>query len=563
MKRVSILIGRVPAIAAALLVMALVPTSPQAQGVGSPKPKLVVVVSIDQFSADLFAKWRGRLPGGLGFLSQNGIVYPNGFQSHGMTETCPGHSTILTGKHPNKTGISANDWFDKQSGQIKYCLDDPDVTLAHNSTSAGVSPKLLVASTYGDWLKASSPASRVFGVSGKDRGAITMSGHRANGVFWWAPGFGFTTWLEPGQTAQEKLAPVAALNSKLLADNRARPFTWRYADQRCKALEGDYSTGGRAWRARLPLAPPSDTAAAEKDALYSPYLDDVTFQAAEALLDEFKLGDGEATDLLTLSLSATDLVGHRFGAQGPEMCDQIARLDARLGRFLQTLQAVHGQVLVVLTADHGGSDFPERLSAQGQEGERLPASDWLKKINQNLREQFDLTYDPLLQAGGLNSLYVVGPAKTKPSEEQRRKLIDAALNIMRDDPKVYEAYASEDLIGQAQGDTTSPPNEITVRERMRRSAFPGRVGDIVIAFKPYVTAYDATASAVAGHGTPWNYDRRVPIIFWWKGGEAQERVLPLETVDIAPTLAAVTDVTPPSDIDGRCRRLTTTMDCPN
>src|SRR5436190_378630 len=98
----------------------------------------------------------------------------------------------------------------------------------------------------------------------------------------------------------------------------------------------------------------------------------------------------------------------------------------------------------------------------------------------------------------------------------------------------------------------TPPAEISVAERMRRSAYPGRVGDVLVAFQPYQTPTSPGLSYVASHGSPWNYDRRVPVLFWWKGGEARERVLPIETVDIAPTLAAVTGVKPPADIDGRC-----------
>ena len=127
-----------------------------------PDPKLVVVISIDQFSANLYAQHRPEFVGGLKTLSQ-GIVYPNGYQSHAMTETCPGHSTLLTGKHPNKTGISANDWYDRAAGKQVYCLGDPSVTLADDPKGKPVSPANLVVTTYGDWLKAVSPRSRVFG----------------------------------------------------------------------------------------------------------------------------------------------------------------------------------------------------------------------------------------------------------------------------------------------------------------------------------------------------------------------------------------------------------------
>ena len=541
-------------IAAASVALSAAAGSALAVPVGAPKPKLVVVISIDQFGASLFEQYRPQFRGGLGRLAAQGTVYPSGYQSHGMTETCPGHSTLLTGKHPNKTGIVANDWYDKTTGKKTYCLDDPSVTLANDPSGGGrlVSPKLLMADTYGDWLKAVSPASKVYAVSGKDRGAINMAGHKADGVFWLETRFGMTTWVAPGEDAKTKLAPVAAFNARLVADQKKKPFVWTYADKRCKALEDDYLTGGRAWRAALPRPVPAGEAAATTDLSVSPYTDRVTLEAAQTLREQFKLGDGQATDVLTISLSATDFVGHRYGSKGPEMCDQLMRLDDRLGVFLDSLDKVKGPVLVVLSADHGGSDFPERLTQQGYDAGRVPSIPWMKALNAEVRGQFALDYDPLIQAGGIESLYVVGPDGKAPAAVDQARVTAAALAILTRRPEVFEAYDANTLFTAAPPPKGTPPDEISVAERMRRNAYPGRVGDILVAFKPYQTLAAAGLTYVASHGSPWDYDRRAPILFWWKGGPARERVLPIETVDIAPTIAAVTGVTPPADIDGRC-----------
>jgi predicted AlkP superfamily pyrophosphatase or phosphodiesterase len=537
------------ALTAALFVLA---GPAQAATVTKPDPRLVVVISIDQFSASLFEQYRASFKGGLGRLAREGVVYPSGYQSHGMTETCPGHSTLLTGKSPNKTGIVANDWYDLTTGKKTYCLDDPLVTLAHDPAAKGVSPKLLEAQTYGDWLKVASPNSRVYAVSGKDRGAIAMAGHHGDGVFWLQQGFGFTTWVEPGQDAKARLAPVAALNLKLAVDLKKGAQTWTYADKACAAKEADYVTGDRKWRAALPLPKPTDAAGAARDLATSPYTDRVTLEAAKALREEFHLGDGAAVDLLTVSLSGTDFIGHRFGTRGPEMCDQLGQLDARLGEFLDSLSKVKGQVLVVLAADHGGSDFPERLAEQGYAAGRVPPVAWLKDLNAAVRDQLGLAYDPLVQAGGIESLYVVGADGKTPSVVDHARISAAALAILARRPEVFAAYDANTLATAAPPPKGTPPDELSVAERMRRSAYPGRVGDILVAFQPYQTPASPNANYVAGHGSPWNYDRRVPILFWWEGAGARERVLPIETVDIAPTIAAVTGVTPPADVDGRC-----------
>lgn len=528
-----------------------------------PDPKLVVVISVDQFSANLYAQHRPEFVGGLATLSQ-GIVYPNGYQSHAFTETCPGHSTLLTGKHPNKTGISANDWYDRATGKTVYCLADPTVALADDPKGRAVSPANMIATTYGDWLKAVSPTSRVFGVSGKDRGAITMSGHKADGQFWYQPGFGFTTWVAPGQTAQDRLKPVAAFNAKLSADLKAHPFTWDYAKpsaKRCKALEADYQTGGRQWRAALPIPPATSEADKQRDLYASPYTDQVTLELAQRLRETYGLGDGPQVDLLTISLSATDFIGHRYGTRGPEMCDQIARLDERLGVFLKSLDKVKGGVLVVLAADHGGADFAERLHGEGYGFDRVIGKPWIAKLNAQLRSELALTWDPLIADGGIDQIYVVGPDRKTPSLADRARITAAALALINRDPVVAQAFDSNAIFAMEAAPADASPEELSVAERVRRSAYPERVGDILIAFKPDRVPSTPGATYVSTHGSPWDYDRRVPILFWWKGAAPHERVLPLDTVDIAPTLAAATGLKPPGDIDGVCRPLVFGRSC--
>ncbi len=522
-----------------------------------PDPKLVVVISIDQFSANLYAQHRPEFVGGMKTLSE-GIVYPNGYQSHAFTETCPGHSTLLTGKHPNKTGISANDWYDKATGKTVYCLADPAVVLADDPKGRAVSPANLLATTYGDWLKDVSPGSRVFGVSGKDRGAITMSGHKADGQFWYQPGFGFTTYVREGQTAQERLKPVAAFNAKQAADLSKHPFVWDYAKataKRCQALEADYETGGRKWRAALPI--PAVTSQADKlrDLYASPYTDQATLELAQTLRETYGLGDGPQVDLLTISLSATDFVGHRYGTRGPEMCDQLARLDDRLGAFLKSLDKVKGGVLVVLAADHGGADFAERLAGEGFDYDRVNGKPWLAKLNTQVRADLGLSWDPLFADGGIDEIYVLGPDKKPLPAADQARITAAALAHLNRDPLVAGAFDTNALLTMEPAPANASPEELSLAERLRRSAYPGRVGDILVAYRPDRVPSMPGPTYVSTHGSAWDYDRRVPILFWWKGATPHERILPLDTVDIAPTIAAVTGVKPPADIDGVCRPL--------
>jgi predicted AlkP superfamily pyrophosphatase or phosphodiesterase len=284
-------------------------------------PSLIVTLVVDQLSANLFNQYRGQFTGGLKTLADQGMVSINGYQTHGVTVTCAGHSTILTGAHPARSGIPSNDWIDTTTGQTTYCLAAPENTLAHgkNTDNGPVGPGQLAASTVGDWLKAVSPESRVYGVSG----------HKADGAFWLTDGFGFTTYVEPGQSAEARLAPMAALNARMIDRfSRATP-SWTYANDACRRREGQWTIAGQTFASRLPTA--NDR---YED---SPVLDELTLEGAIELLETQQLGRRGVTDMLGVSLSATDRIGHGFGTQGPEMCEQMLRLDAALGVFLDKL----------------------------------------------------------------------------------------------------------------------------------------------------------------------------------------------------------------------------------
>ncbi len=511
-----------------------------------PPPKLVVVISVDQLGSNLFNEWRPRFKSGLKTLSREGLVYANGWQSHAGTETCPGHSTMLTGKHPNKTGIPSNDWLDPVTGKTVYCLADPGVTLADTVKGGNgpVSPKQLQASTLGDWLKDKSPASRVYGIAGKDRGAIAMAGHKADGIFWWQDDFGFTTWVEPGQTAEARLADVAGLNAELKARFMVAPPSWGYTNDQCRALEADFTSAGVAWRSQLPPA-------GRFRFDYTPFLDEVTADGALRLIADKKLGAGPATDLLAVSFSATDRIGHMYGVQGPEMCDQLYRLDVAIGRLLEGLKAVPGGVVVVVTADHGGADFTERLNAHGYPEVRRLDFTILKRLNDPLRAQFKLEADPI--SFDSSGLYIVGKDRIRLPQPLRGKVAKAAVALLAREPDVQAAWTLEDVLAAPPPAPGTPPEAFTLLERATLSAVSGRSPDVVVALKPGVFPLSGRpGGAISTHGSPWDYDRRVPILVWWPGAPSQERFLSIETTDIGPTLAHLVGVTPPADIDGRC-----------
>jgi predicted AlkP superfamily pyrophosphatase or phosphodiesterase len=508
------------------------------------KPDLIVLIAVDQFSASLFDQWRGRFKSGLKRLIDEGIVYSNAYQSHGLTETCAGHSTMLTGKHPRGTGIVANEWFDTKTGDQVYCVEAPAFSVASNP-KRHVGPTNLLATTLGDWMKDQQPTSRVVAVSGKDRASITMAGHHGDGVFWYEDNFGFTTYLAAGEDAVAKLTPLAGLNIKIKAETASPPL-WTYSEDSCRALEADYQFGPRTWHSKLPPENPSG-ANVRPVHLIDPY----TMEAARMLVDHFQLGRRGVTDLLAVSLSATDFVGHGYGTQGPEMCDHLYRLDAQIGAFLTFLDGLGPRVLVVMTGDHGGSDFVERLALRGfASARRIDSKAFLKAVNDELKSKFSLTADPLVTPD-FAQFYAVDDKKLALGEPLRTKVIEAAVAIFIGREEVEEAFSLKDLLGHKVKRTAQ--SDYSLRDRYALSVMDGRSGDIIVAFKSGIATGPALPTGfLMGHSGPYRNDTAVPIAFWWQGMKGQTRILPVDTTMIAPTLANIIDAKPPADLDGTC-----------
>jgi predicted AlkP superfamily pyrophosphatase or phosphodiesterase len=520
------------------------------------RPKLIILISIDQFSADLFNGFRTEFREGLKQLSQ-GIVYANAFHAHGVTETCAGHAVIASGRHPSATGIIANQWFDQKLSVDRYCTDDGVHVAATAKRKAGVGPSLLEVSTLGDWLKAASPSNRVFSVAGKDRSAIMMGGHQPNGAFWFDGKQGFDTWGATAEEARHRLTPLAALNAQL-ARRLAASTQWTYVRGNCRVREARIPLADdKMFHAHLPPDPPA-TIAGQPAAAGSPLppwlYDSVTVDAALSLIETERLGRSSSTDLLAIGLSATDMVGHAYGSQGPEMCDQMTRLDAELGRLLKRVEVLRIPVVIAVTADHGGGDIPERLAMRGYaEAGRIDPVALLAQLNAAARNAAGIDWNPLRPA-------FFDPTQLVVVDREGRTLADAALKRRIADAAATRALETSGVVGAWTGealqarrvDPATSPDLLSVDDRMALSYFAGRSGDILLATDPLKTAAPALPGLfMMGHSGPSDFNRRVPILFWWPGAMPQERALPVEVVDLAPTLAAMIEVSPGS-VDGQC-----------
>lgn len=524
---------------------ATAPASPAATATPAPAPAgpppLVVAISVDQFSADLFAQYRARFSGGIARLLA-GAVFPSGYQSHAATETCPGHSTILTGTHPARNGIIANNWYvpaiDREDKRV-YCAED-ETDPASSSGKPVVSANHLKVPTLGDLVKRANPAAKNVAVSAKDRAAVMMSGHNSDIAYWWE-GDGFATYkdrqLTPAAQAEnEAVARLVAAGAPELPTPQ-----WCGVVDRAVAIK-DFTIG----TFRFPLA-----AGDIRSFGRTPRMDAATGDLALRLVDEQKLGKDAVTDVLSVSFSATDYVGHAFGHEGVEMCIQLAQLDATIGKLFAGLDERGIDYVAVLTADHGGIDAPERLKLQGfPMAQRLDPALTSGALSQAVSTSTGVTppSGPLFYgAGGSGDIWIAEGL----TEDDRAKALDALVALLEANEQVVAVYTSDELARMPvpEGD----PQDWDMAERTRASFDPERSGDVLMMTARGVVPGDPIPGYTATHGSPWDYDRRVPILFWRKGLAGFEQPDPVETVDIAPTLAAIVGLDlPEGTFDGRC-----------
>lgn len=503
-------------------------------------PKLIVAISVDQFSADLFAEYRGRFTGGFARLMQ-GAVFPAGYQSHAATETCPGHSTILTGSRPSRTGIIANDWVDQRSntrpGFKVYCAEDERVP-GSTFDDYTVSDVHLMVPTLGERMKAADPRTRVVSVAGKDRAAVMMGGHKVDEL-WWFGKNGFVSYA--GRAMPPVVARANAAVAKRIATAQPAMTLPTFCQPLARAVRvGDKTVGtGRFERAAGDVA----------NFRRSPEYDAAVLALAAGLIQDMKLGQGPQTDIISIGASATDYVGHGYGTEGSEMCLQLTSLDQSLGEFFRVLDATGVDYQVVLTADHGGSDASERLAAHAvPDAVRLDGEFTVDRIGKAIGEKLKIA-GPVLYGGVNGDVWY----DIKLTAAQRAAVEREAIAMFAAHPQTQAVFTRAQILATTVPNT--PPETWSLIERARASFYPPRSGDLLVAMKPRVLTvpHPVAGTAVATHGSFWDYDRRVPILFWRKREGGFEEPFGVETVDILPTLAATIGLpVPRSEIDGRC-----------
>jgi arylsulfatase A-like enzyme len=476
----------------------------------SVKPRLVVAIAIDQFRYDYLTRFHDAYTGGLKRLLDQGADFTNAHYIHVPTVTAVGHSTFLTGATPAMSGIIANEWWDREAKKRVTSVSD-DTTQLLGGAGAGSSPQRLLQSTVGDELKMSGKGGKVIGVSIKDRSAILPAGHMADGAYW----FDGKTGHFVSSTYYFAALPgwVAELNASHPADKFA----------------------GKTWLGHQMPAPGVDLYNAV-DA--TPYGNELIQQCALAALAAEKLGTGERVDLLAVSYSANDYVGHRYGPDAPEVRDMAIRVDTLVGDLMRAAekQAGVGRVIFVLTADHGVTAVPEENTKRKMPGGRLNTQGERDAVEKVVSARFGEGRWILDMSEGIFLNTDTIAAKKADVGEVERVAADA----LRALPHVFRVYTRTQLLN---GWVANDPVDVRVRNGFNAA----RSGNLLILHDPYwISGTSGTT-----HGSAFDYDTHVPVLFLGPGVRAGRYHHEVAVNDIAPTLATMLDIETPSGSVGR------------
>jgi len=510
------------------------------------QPRLAVVIVVDQMRADYLAEYGSEFDGGFRRLTEHGAVFSSAYHDHALTETSPGHSTIVTGVFPSRHGVIGNEIWDRGRGELMNTVIDPETAMVGAQRRSGRSPWRLERTAIGDWLKASSPRSKVFGVSLKDRSAVFLAGQRPDGAYWYD---------ERAGTFVTSSFYRDALPEWVIAFNATEPVK-QYFGQYWSPLDTGSASSrpdrwGRGSSDDYPTFPHAMVGDGESpDRRFytrfrlTPFADLLTLEFTERLIEAEHLGDDDDVDLLLIGLSASDYIGHRYGPGSAELRDHYLRLDDYLGDFFEYLDERIGEggYLTVLSSDHGALPVPERLAEHGDRGSRIH---W-----DTLLEQLEPVVARAQQTGVVSSLptlhYEFGVifefGDVAVSQSEVDALADIVATQLNRHPLVLEAFTHKQM--REHDDRGSPWFDLYAR-----SFYPTRAPDVIVHVREDNLITDRPVGTT--HVSPHEYDRHVPLIFAGAGIAAGQQSDAVRTADIAPTLAALLGIGAPADLDGR------------
>jgi len=480
-------------------VVGLTVSQPKAQ---SGKPRLVIVISVDQMKAEYFDWYGAHWNGGLKRLFTDGVVYTQAMLDYASSETGPGHATLSTGSFPRHSGILGNDWIDPTTRRSVYCVED-STALEVEGMGGGRSPRNLKVTALGDWLKKASSTSRVVSVSIKDRAAILMGGQHPDQAYWYDSKTGK---LVTSSYYSTKLAPWVSEFNAANWVQRNLPPVWNKLMPEENYTGPDDQRGEFLWGGSRTFPHPFLQNERTSRLTASPWGDALLMDAARAAVKGEQLGTRGVTDILFLGLSCTDYIGHAFGPNSHEMQDNLARLDASLGGFIADMETVvgKGNLIVTLSADHACMPMPEYTQdVEHKQARRLnirtelyPALDRLDSL---LRTEWGIGEQLFDRQNFIN--YKAAAAKNITPELLEQRLREGMIAI----DGIADVYFKSEL-------SSSTPIKRPYGERFQHSYYAPRGEDFQIRFdeNTLVSGYPTGSS----HGSVYDYDNHIPLVVW-------------------------------------------------
>lgn len=524
--------------------------------------RLVVMVVVDQMMPMQLTRLAPYFDGGFGRFLAEGEQWTNASHGHGVTETAPGHASLATGTFPSRHGIVGNEWWGPEGETIR-AVADPNVELVGgplNLRTEPSSPANLVLPGISDYLQQLDPESQCVGVSGKDRSAILGMGWAGEAYWWFTDGRGFvssswygdalpdwvlewnTDWLERARTAGlswESTLPDGIEEAGTGADDREGEN--KLLHDTTFPHEGPEFTDEPDVRQVIRAA---------QWVYETHFMDDFTLELAERAVRAKGLGTDEHVDYLLLGLSSCDTVGHRFGPRSHEVTDTLLRTDDLLGRFFELLDehVGKGKWVAVLSADHGVLELPETLRAQGIDAQRIQGraliDTELAAVERSLTETLGGDYVAGIRFEGLR--FSQSKARTAGLDLKAARVAGAKALMQEAGAYFDYAFTAEGLEAKLRELAQSGERAHDAEALMARSYYPERSPDVSLVVKPRHVVWRAGTT----HGSPWDYDREVPLIFLGPGFEPGVHAEPCLTVDVLPTLFDRMGLPVPANLDG-------------
>jgi len=517
------------------------------------KPKLILVISVDQFRADYLQKFshlflpatKGKNVGGFNYLMQKGAYFSHAEYGLLQNMTGPGHATILTGSFAYQNGIPNNDWYNGETQEFVYCTEDQSqktVGASPSNPHVGTSPKNLIGTTFGDELKNAYSNSKVVSIALKDRSAILMGGHRSDLTLWFD--LESFKWVSSEYYLKSKQLPqwLTDINSGL---KKKIGSEQKWEMKLSKTINPNKNVPESKYTKDMGLSFPHKAKIGSTTSLLFPAAIEMPVEVANKAMDEFKLGQGNSTDVLAISFSSHDYVGHNFGPESEEIKETTVLEDQTIANFLNhiNLKVPGGldSVWIILTADHGVAGNPLVLKENKVPSGYLNQEAIASEMENYLTKKY----------GQPSSKWMLPPSELNFYLNQ--KVIaekDLDLFKVRDEVAIHITKKKGLLIGIAEIFSGSDVRRRTLpveqhEKQILRTYFEGRSGDIMMIPKPnYIVAYGATT-----HMSGYSYDRYVPLIFVGRPFKAG-KYAGGNVVDIAPTLAFLMGIIPPTNSEG-------------